>query len=75
MRRGYFADTPSLLIEISHHGILLFDPKGVVAAKPEALRACLRELGSKRIELPDGKWYWDLKPDMRPGEIVDTGSP
>jgi hypothetical protein len=31
----------------------------------------MAELGSRRIELPDGGWYWDLKPDWRPGEVVD----
>ena len=36
----------------------------------ERLRARLEELGSRRIELDDGTWYWDLKPDLRPGEVV-----
>jgi hypothetical protein len=31
----------------------------------------MAELGSRRVELADGSWYWDLKPDWRPGEVVD----
>jgi len=64
------ADTPWLLLDIAHHGIMLFDPRSVLARKLAGLRKRLVELGSRRIELADGSWYWDLKPDLRPGEIV-----
>lgn len=64
------ADTPWLLLDVTHHGIILFDPRGVLRRKLQSVRSRLRELGSRRIELADGSWYWDLKPDMRPGEIV-----
>lgn len=64
------ADTPWLLLDVTHHGIILFDPRGVLGRKLQSLRSRLRELGSRRIELADGTWYWDLKPDLRPGEIV-----
>ena len=64
-------DTPWLLLDISHHGIILFDPCQVLHAKLAALRRRLAELGSRRIELADGSWYWDLKPDLRPGEMIE----
>ena len=64
------ADTPWLLLDIAHHGIMLFDPRGVLTKKLAYVRKRLAELGSRRIELADGSWYWDLKPDLRPGEIV-----
>ena len=64
------ADTPWLLLDVSHHGIILFDPREILERKLAALRVRLAELGSRRIELPNGDWYWDIKPDMRPGEIV-----
>ena len=66
----HFADTPWLLLDISHHGIILFDREHAVHRKLTALRKRLEELGSRRVETPDGSWYWDLKPDLRPGEIV-----
>lgn len=65
-----FADTPWLLLDVSHHGIVLFDPREVLSRKLAALRVRLAELGSRRIELSNGDWYWDIKPDMVPGEIV-----
>ena len=64
------ADTPWLLLDICDHGIILFDPREVLARKLASLRARLRELGSRRIGLADGSWYWDLKPDLRPGEVI-----
>ena len=64
------ADTPWLLLDICHHGIILFDPHAVLAHKLARLRVRLRELGSRRVELADGSWYWDLKPDLRPGEVI-----
>jgi hypothetical protein len=31
----------------------------------------MRALGSRRVYLADGSWYWDLKPDFRFGEVVE----
>lgn len=62
---------PWILLDITHHGIILYDPAGVLERELEAVRRRLAELGSKRIELPDGTWYWDLKPDWRPGDVVE----
>jgi hypothetical protein len=61
---------PWILLDIADHGVILYDPKGILANELDLVRQRLRELGSQRIELPDGSWYWDLKPDWRPGETV-----
>jgi hypothetical protein len=62
---------PWILLDITHHGVILYDPEGVLERELDAVRRRMAELGSKRVELPDGSWYWDLKPDWRPGEVVD----
>lgn len=62
---------PWILLDIADHGVLAYDPEGVLARELEAVRRRLRELGARRIELPDGTWYWDLKPDWRPGETIE----
>jgi len=31
----------------------------------------LKELGSRRVYLPDGSWYWILKPTIKRGEILE----
>ena len=60
-----------ILLDISHHGIVLYDPTSVLERELAAVRRRMAELGSRRVELPDRSWYWDLKPDWRPGEVVD----
>jgi hypothetical protein len=60
-----------ILLDITHHGIVLYDPASVLGRELNAVRRRMAELGSRRIELADGSWYWDLKPDWRPGEVVD----
>ena len=37
----------------------------------DGLRERMRQLGSRRVFLGDGSWYWDLKPDFRFGEVVE----
>ena len=60
-----------ILLDITHHGIVLYDPASVLERELTAVRRRMAELGSRRVELADGTWYWDLKPDWRPGEVVD----
>jgi hypothetical protein len=47
---------------------LLYDPEGFLAGYLDRLRARLRQLGARRIRR-DNAWYWELKPDLAPGEI------
>jgi hypothetical protein len=47
---------------------LLFDRAGFFAKRLSAVRHRLEELGSIRVQLKDGSWYWDLKPDLKAGE-------
>ena len=62
---------PWILLDITHHGVILYDPESVLERELDAVRRRMAELGSTRVELPDGTWFWDLKPDWRPGEVVD----
>jgi len=63
------ADTPPLLLDVTEDGIILYDD-GLMANKLRELRERLQALGSKRVRTRSGKWYWILKPDIKPGEIV-----
>jgi hypothetical protein len=51
--------------------VLLVDEGGYFAAVLRRLRQRLDELGSSRYVDEDGYEYWDLKPDWKPGEIVE----
>jgi predicted nucleotidyltransferase len=48
---------------------ILHDRGRFFAQRLEELKERLRQLGSKRVWLEDGTWYWDLKPDLKPGEV------
>ena len=59
-----------LLLDMTEDARILFDPAGCLAGALDRLRGRLRELGSKRIWLGNA-WYWDLKPDYKPGDVFD----
>jgi predicted nucleotidyltransferase len=62
-------ERPLILLDILDHGIILYDT-GVLQKRFDALRKRLVELSSKKVVLENGKWYWDLKPDWKPGEVI-----
>ncbi|HHT9135049.1 MAG TPA: nucleotidyltransferase domain-containing protein [Candidatus Avalokitesvara rifleensis] len=62
---------PWILLDIADHGIIMLDKKKIIETEFARLKRRLRELGSKKVFLEDGTWYWDLKPDWKPGEIIE----
>jgi predicted nucleotidyltransferase len=58
-----------LLLDMTDQARLLHDRDGLLARRFERLRARLRELGSRRVSCKGG-YYWLLKPDLEPGEVV-----
>ena len=60
-----------LYLDIVEDGILLADRDGFFESILDAMRGRMQALGSRRVYLPDGSWYWDLKPDYRFGEVVE----
>ena len=49
---------------------MLFDRRHFFEGVLERLRKRLKELGAKRI-WQGNAWYWDLKPDYKPGDIIE----
>ena len=60
-----------LYLDMVEDGILLFDRGAFFGAVLDTMRSRMRTLGSRRVFLDDGSWYWDLKPDYRFGEVVE----
>jgi len=60
-----------LYLDIVEDGILVFDRAGFFEGVLAGMRERMRVLGSHRVRLEDGSWYWDLKPDFRFGEVVE----
>lgn len=58
-----------LFLDMLDDGRLLYDRDGFFAKELAALRERLDKLGAKRIWKGDA-WYWDLKPDFKPGDEI-----
>jgi len=57
-----------LFLDMVDDARIVYDPEQFLAAYLDGLRSRLRELGSRRIWLGNA-WYWELKPDLKPGEV------
>jgi hypothetical protein len=58
-----------LFLDMVEDARIVHDPEGFLVGYLDRLRARLLELGARRIWLGNA-WYWDLKPDLKPGEII-----
>ena len=59
-----------LLLDMIEDSTILVDRTGVLRTRLDRLRARLAELGARRIWRGNA-WYWDLKPDYRPGDVIE----
>jgi predicted nucleotidyltransferase len=60
-----------LYLDVVEDGVVVLDRGGLLTGVLARMRARMRDLGSRRVYLPDGSWYWDLKPDFRFGDVVE----
>jgi predicted nucleotidyltransferase len=58
-----------LFLDMVEDARIVHDPESFLTRYLDRLRGRLRELGARRIWLGNA-WYWDLKPDFKPGEII-----
>ena len=61
---------PSILLDIVTDGIILYDVDDFIENTMERLRKKLKKMGSRKIFLDKTRYYWDLKPDYKLGEVV-----
>ncbi len=59
-----------LFLDMVYDSRILYDHNGFFAGFIGELKKRLETLGARRIKKGDA-WYWDLKPDYRPGEIFE----
>ncbi|MDE2058519.1 MAG: nucleotidyltransferase domain-containing protein [candidate division NC10 bacterium] len=57
-------------LDFVEDAVILFDPDGFFASVLDRLKSRLKELRSVRRRMGKTR-YWDLKPDLRPGEIFE----
>jgi hypothetical protein len=59
-----------LFLDMLDDGRILFDRAGFWRNFTRDFRRRLRRLGARKIVVGN-RWYWDLKPDYKPGEIFE----
>jgi predicted nucleotidyltransferase len=59
-----------IFLDMVHDAQILYDRDGFFAAALDRLRDRLSRLGARRIWRGNA-WYWDLKPDYRPGDVFE----
>jgi hypothetical protein len=57
-----------LFLDMIDDARLLHDTDGFFRRYLDGFRRRLQALGSRRIWLGNA-WYWELKPDLKPGEV------
>lgn len=60
-----------LFLGMVSDSIILFDTNSFFKKRLEDVRKRLKVLGSKKVYMDDGTWYWDLKPDLVAGEVFE----
>ncbi len=58
-----------LYLDMVEDAVILYDAEDFFKNILEKLRASLRKQGAKRVFMGK-KWYWDLKPGLKYGEVV-----
>ncbi|HID32669.1 MAG TPA: nucleotidyltransferase domain-containing protein [bacterium (Candidatus Stahlbacteria)] len=62
--------TSGLDLDLTTDSVVLFD-NGFFESKMADLKQRLRKLNSRKVMVSDNLWYWDLKPDLKPGEMFE----
>ncbi|HEX3034055.1 MAG TPA: nucleotidyltransferase domain-containing protein [Thermodesulfobacteriota bacterium] len=63
--------THPFYLDMVENSVIVFDRDDFVKKKLERLKERMKELGTRKVFLPDGKWYWQLKPGAKPGEEIE----
>lgn len=62
-------ETRPIFLDMVEEAVILFDD-GSFKAKINELKARLKQLGSQKIYLEDGSYFWRLKPEAKFGEVI-----
>jgi len=68
---SHLRENPLILLDMTEENICLYDPQGVFKKLISDMKKMMKKLGSKRIWLDEDTWYWEVKPDWKPGEVVE----
>lgn len=71
LQKSYAKRFQPVYLDMLTHQATLFDREEFFHELMEKLEEALKALGTLRIEYADGTYYWSLKPDIRPGELIE----
>lgn len=61
----------NIFLDMIDDSIILFDKDNFFKNRLKELKNRLIQLGSRKVTLKDNTWYWQLKPDIKAGEILE----
>ncbi|GFO96060.1 DNA polymerase beta domain-containing protein region [groundwater metagenome] len=61
----------NIFLDMIDDSIILYDKNSFFKNRLSELKNRLIQLGSKKVILDDDTWYWNLKPDMEAGEVIE----
>ncbi len=64
-------ETYPFYLDMVENSVIVFDRDDFMKKKLENLKKRMEELGTRKVFLSDGKWYWQLKPGAKPGEEIE----
>ena len=59
-------------LDLLENSIIIYDKDGFMERILEGLKDRLRKLRSRKVLLPNGSWYWIVKPDAKAGEVIEV---
>jgi predicted nucleotidyltransferase len=61
----------NIFLDMLDASIILYDKNDFFKNRLKELNKRILQLGSKKVVLEDKTWYWNLKPDSVPGEVIE----
>ncbi len=63
--------THPIYLDMLHRSIIVYDKDSFLGGILERLAERLGKIGAERVILPNGRWFWRLKPEAKMGEVIE----
>lgn len=60
-----------IYLDMLEDAIIIYDKNKFFEKKIKEFERKLKKFGSRKVKLPDGRWYWEIKPSLKAGEIFE----
>lgn len=60
-----------IYLDMIYDSIIVYDKNDFFKNILREFTKKLKEIGAERVELPGGKWFWRLKPEIKRGEVIE----